>query len=43
MTQPMKSASEPSKRSMKTLTAKQLLGGQGINLIERLVAEMGFV
>jgi hypothetical protein len=28
---------------MKTLTAKQLLGGQGINLIERLVAEMGFV
>lgn len=28
---------------MKTLTAKQLLGGQGINLIERLIAEMGFV
>lgn len=29
--------------SVKTLTAKQLLGGQGINLIERLVTEMGFV
>jgi len=28
---------------VKTLTANQLLGGQGINLIERLIAEMGFV
>jgi hypothetical protein len=27
----------------KTLTERQLLGGQGINLVERLVNEMGFV
>ena len=27
----------------KTLSANQLLGGQGINLIERLVNRMGFV